>query len=109
MKKKSALTANKNKELTRGNFIVHSCDDERIINWVLKNLDEDFFEIYYSNKYFGFGCDCKGHNGERYACAQYDLSPQDSAWEDWMFEINEREIRIYFCPICKQWAIDIEQ
>lgn len=111
MKKKSALTAKKNKELTKENFIEHSCTDERMMNWVLKNLSEESFEMHHSNKYFGFGCTCRGYNQEtdKYVCGQYELySEYDDAWEDWMFELNEREIRIYFCPFCKQWTIDTE-
>ncbi|MGX9161983.1 hypothetical protein [Priestia megaterium] len=108
MEKKGSL---KSKGLAKENFIKHSCDDEKMVSWVLENLREDWFGMHHSNQYHGFGCECKGYDAktDKYVCAQYELySEDDNAWEDWMSELNEREIRIYFCPFCEEWTIDTE-
>ncbi|GAB7387418.1 hypothetical protein BSNK01_12540 [Bacillaceae bacterium] len=97
--------------LQREKNIVHECNDQRMIDWCIQNLTEDDF-IYVRGT--GFGCSCEDKQG--YSVYQdkdglmvtgvCEILSCEERWEEWMSELNEHEIRVYYCHRCGEWAID---
>lgn len=90
-------------DLTHGNWMPHNCNDERMIDWVIANLKIKDFDILLCK---GFDCTC-GYTLE--TIGFWNIMNDADNWEPWMTEINEQEIRVYYCYVCKQWAIDDNQ
>lgn len=89
-------------ELLKENWIPHNCNDDRIIKWCIDNLDSEHFDWVFGGSDFGCSCDSED-------IGIYKIYIDDDCWEKWMSELNDGELRIYYCFDCKEWAIDNDQ
>ena len=88
--------------LKKENYVPYKLDNERLIDWVVKSVDEHYFSKMESKN---FGCDCSKRN--EFSKLGFALIEQsDFEWEPWMSDMDERGFHLYFCFHCKQWSID---
>ena len=92
-------------ELKWENHVWHNYNDERMIDWCIKNLKGHGGD---NRGKYGFGCECDANEelDEDLRIGIGNIYPDHKDWEEWMSEINEQEIRFYFCTECEGWALD---